>query len=99
MILVDLIILFAVLAGVISAVAFSANRFFALKKKANAPTDEFAATVATEPTGIVQSDAVDDLELVAIITAALSANLNTKTDTLVVRSIKRSQKWSGTTRH
>ena len=40
------------------------------------------------------ADPADDLELVAIITAALYANLSTKTDKLVVRSIKRSEKWN-----
>lgn len=46
---------------------------------------------------IVEEDeeAVDDLELVAVITAALAATLNTSTDKLVVRSIRRrnSNRW------
>ena len=40
-------------------------------------------------------DLVDDLELVAVITAAIAASENTSADSLVVRSIKRapSSKW------
>lgn len=41
------------------------------------------------------SDEVDDLELVAVITAAVAASMNTSVDQLVVRSIKRksTNKW------
>lgn len=43
----------------------------------------------------VEEDLVDDLELVAVITAAIAASENTSADGLVVRSIKRAgnQKW------
>ena len=41
------------------------------------------------------SEEVDDLELVAVITAAVAASMNTSVDQLVVRSIKRknTNKW------
>lgn len=41
------------------------------------------------------SDETDDLELVAVITAALAASLNTSADKLIVRSIRRrnSNRW------
>lgn len=42
------------------------------------------------PENVEEDDeTVDDLELVAVITAALAASLNTSTDKLIVRSIRR----------
>ena len=42
-----------------------------------------------------QEEEVDDLELVAVITAAVAASMNTSVDNLVVRSIrrKRTNQW------
>ena len=42
-----------------------------------------------------EEELVDDLELVAVITAAIAASTNSSTDSLVVRSIKRAPgaKW------
>lgn len=50
-----------------------------------------AAPVVYEP-----EEEVDDLELVAVITAAVAASMNTSVDNLVVRSIKRKKtnRWS-----
>ncbi len=44
---------------------------------------------------VIEEDFIDDLELVAVITAAIAAMENTSADGLVVRSIKRSanSKW------
>ena len=45
---------------------------------------------ATSATVLTASDLVqDDLELVAVITAAVASSLNTTTDKLIVRSIRR----------
>ena len=52
------------------------------------------ATVAEPSQTAIVANPIDDLELVAVITAALAASLNTKTDKLIVRSIKRSTKWN-----
>lgn len=51
------------------------------------------ASVAVEKTigQIEQKELVDDLELVAVITAAIAASQNTSTDNFVVKSIKRSK--------
>lgn len=59
-------------------------------KKNNAPAPAAPAPVAAE-----EEELVDDLELVAVITAAIAASENTSADGLVVRSIKRApaSKW------
>lgn len=58
------------------------------------------AQSAAQPAAVTQSESevseeVDDLELVAVITAAVAASMNTSVDNLVVRSIKRknTNKW------
>ena len=60
------------------------------KKKAaeEAPKAEEAPAPA-----IAQSEVADDLELVAVISAAIAAYENTSGDSFVVRSIKKSNKW------
>ncbi len=50
--------------------------------------------VEPRPAPVALVAAEDDSELVAVITAALAASLNTSTDKLIVRSIKRSDNWS-----
>lgn len=65
----------------------------ALKNKKNKNT---AAPVKEEvPVAVVEEDYTDDLELVAVIAAAIAAAEGTTTDGFVVRSIKRrpSNKW------
>ncbi len=64
------------------------------KKASSAP----AAPVAPEapaPVAAVEENLADDLELVAVITAAIAASANTSADGLVVRSIRRAPgaKW------
>lgn len=53
------------------------------------------STPVTSPEVMEEENLVDDLELVAVITAAIAAMENTSADGLVVRSIKRSanNKW------
>lgn len=53
------------------------------------------APVPAAPAVAEEEELVDDLELVAVITAAIAASENTSTDGLVVRSIKRAgaSKW------
>lgn len=62
-------------------------------KKQNAAVSETKKSAPEEETDVV--DETDDLELVAVITAAIAASEGTSTDGFVVRSIKRrtSNKW------
>ena len=57
-------------------------------KKTEEPKAAAPAPVTAEP---VQEEEADDLELVAVITAAVAASMGTSTDGFVVRSIKRAQ--------
>ena len=41
----------------------------------------------------IEKNLVDDLELVAVITSVLASQLNTSTDKLIVRSIRKSSNW------
>lgn len=61
------------------------------KKQAAAP----AETPAPAPAEAVEENLADDLELVAVITAAIAASTNSSADGLVVRSIRRAPgaKW------
>ena len=61
-------------------------------KKAPAPAAPVAPVVVEEEE---EEELVDDLELVAVITAAIAASENTSSDGFVVRSIKRAnnRKW------
>lgn len=45
------------------------------------------------PVSVKAEDAFDEKELVAAITAAIAASLNTTTDALVVRSFRKSANW------
>ena len=65
---------------------------FEAKMKAK---QEAAAPAAPAPVEAEEEELVDDLELVAVITAAIAAASNSSTDGLVVRSIKRAPgaKW------
>lgn len=76
------------LAFIISLFKYIPNLLELLKKKAeqevqsSAPSTQVASVVE-------QVDAADDLELVAVITAAIAAHEGTTTDGFVVRSIRR----------
>ena len=48
-----------------------------------------AITAPAVPAALVEEDLTDDLELVAVISAAIAASENTSTDSFVVRSIKK----------
>lgn len=63
------------------------------KKEAPAAVTETPAPVVEE---VVAEDVMDDLELVAVISAAIAASTGTSTDGFVVRKIKRksSNKWN-----
>lgn len=60
------------------------------KKAAPAPTPAPAPVAAPAP--VPEEDLTDDLELVAVITAAIAASENTSSDGFVVRSIKKANK-------
>ncbi len=66
------------------------------KKKAEAPASSATAPVAAAPV-IEVVDTSAELDLIAVITAAIAASEGTTTDGFVVRSIKRrkSNKWNG----
>lgn len=61
------------------------------KKSAPAPAPAPAAVPAPAPVA-EEEDLTDDLELVAVITAAIAASENTSSDGFVVRSIKKANK-------
>ena len=65
------------------------------KKKAaeEAPKAEEAPAPAIAQSEAADGDFADDLELVAVISAAIAAYENTSGDSFVVRSIKKSNKW------
>ena len=65
------------------------------KKKAaeEAPQAEEAPAPAIAQSEAADEDFADDLELVAVISAAIAAYENTSGDSFVVRSIKKSNKW------
>lgn len=65
------------------------------KKKATeeAPKAEEAPAPAIAQSEAADEDFADDLELVAVISAAIAAYENTSGDSFVVRSIKKSNKW------
>lgn len=65
------------------------------KKKAaeEAPKAEEAPAPAIAQSEAADEDFADDLELVAVISAAIAAYENTSGDSFVVRSIKKSNKW------
>ena len=68
----------------------------ALKNKNNKKSEEVSTTKAESPeVPVVEENLSDDLELVAVIAAAIAAAEGTSTDSFVVRSIKRrpSNKW------
>ncbi len=74
------------------AETYFANRKRAKEEAAFTPVDTSNAPVLYEE----EAELVNDLELVAVITAAVAASMNTSVDNLVVRSIKRknTNKWS-----
>ena len=71
---------------VLMSLLISCFKFISKAEKSNKETDD--APVSGD-TNIVSSGASDDLELVAVITAAIAASSGQATDSFVVRSIKR----------
>ncbi len=61
------------------------------RSKKNAPAPAPAPVAAPAPV-VEEEDLTDDLELVAVITAAIAASENTSSDGFVVRSIKKANK-------
>ncbi len=66
-----------------------------VKAAASAPAPAASAAPVTVAAPAVEEELVDDLELVAVITAAIAAATGSSADGLVVRSIKRAPgaKW------
>lgn len=65
------------------------NKIGAKEEKPAAPKAAPAPAPALAPAPVVEEDLTDDLELVAVISAAIAASENTSTDSFVVRSIKK----------
>jgi len=67
----------------------------ALKNKKNKKTEDAVAITETVEAPVVAEEVCDDLELVAVIAAAIAAAEGTSTDSFVVRSIRRrpSNRW------
>ncbi len=65
------------------------------ENKAKTKAQEEAPAAAPAPAAAVEENLADDLELVAVITAAIAASTNSSADGLVVRSIRRAPgaKW------
>ena len=66
------------------------------KKKRRGSTEK-ARLPLNHPAEAADEDFADDLELVAVISAAIAAYENTSGDSFVVRSIKKSNKWQSLT--
>ncbi len=62
------------------------------RTKSSAPSAAPAPAPVAAPAPAVEEDLTDDLELVAVITAAIAASENTSSDGFVVRSIKKANK-------
>lgn len=85
-------IVLAFLAWLISKMHIIPETVEKMSKK-NAPAVPEAPKAAPAPAPVVEEEEyVDDLELVAVITAAIAASENTSSDGFVVRSIKKANK-------
>ena len=65
------------------------NLIGAKKDEKPAPAPKVAPAPAPKAAPAAEENLVDDLELVAVISAAIAASENTSTDSFVVRSIKK----------
>ena len=74
---------------VIVLMSKSVRAIESIGKKKEAPKAAAPAPAPAAP--VAEEESVDDLELVAVITAAVAASMGTSTDGFVVRSIKRAQ--------
>lgn len=83
-------IVLILIAFLISQLKYIDKFTFGMRKTDTARNTVKANTVIAKPQAKAKVE--DDLELVAVITAALAASLNTTTDKLVVRSIRRADK-------
>ena len=92
--LMGLVIVFAALAFLaflISKLHYIPDFIEGRMKKKAAPAPAAAPAAAPAPV-VEEEEYVDDLELVAVITAAIAASENTSSDGFVVRSIKKANK-------
>lgn len=64
------------------------------RKKPEVQQQTSQAVMPAKATAGTSADVMDDKELVAVITAAIAASMNTSADTLVVRRIKRAGSWN-----
>lgn len=84
-------VILILISGLISCFGFI-NKWETNNKNKNAEQSAAAQPVKVQPAAealAVEEEAADDLEVVAAITAAIAASMNTSTDGFVVRSIKK----------
>ena len=79
--------------GIAPITFFDTEGFKAKLAAEEAPKAEEAPAPAIAQSEAADEDFADDLELVAVISAAIAAYENTSGDSFVVRSIKKSNKW------
>ena len=87
-------ILLAILSGVLYLLKFIGND---TKKKEVKPAEKPVEAKPAEK-AVQEVPPADDLELVAVITAAIAASMGTSSDKLVVKSITRVNNWNRTSR-
>ena len=94
--LIVVVIGFALVFLVLCVISFVLSIFSLInkittKKKTDAPQIVEQKPVETVVTQVKEED---NLELIAVITAAIAASMNTTTDKIVVRSIRKTSNWN-----
>lgn len=82
--------------GVLSALCFVLYLFKFLPNQAVVKAEQENSNTHTNTNEVTKS--IDDMELVAVITASIAAALGTTSDKLVVRSITKVQSWNSVSR-
>lgn len=95
-VLIGFAMVFAILAIISFVLSIFSFIYNLNEKKKKATADSVSETPIVEPEPVVESQEEDDLELVAVITAAIAASTNTTSDKIVIRSIRRLSNWNKT---
>lgn len=84
--------------SILLMISFILSLFAIVFKEKKAKTAEAKETAPVIPAPIAEEEEhvneMDDRELIAVITAAIAASMNTTTDGLVVRSLRRVNTWN-----
>ncbi|NLI89094.1 MAG: OadG family protein [Epulopiscium sp.] len=88
---IGITVVFAALILLIILLTLSGKFFDSLAAKEEANKKDSKPVVTTKPVepAVTETSEIDDLELVAVITASIAASMGTSADSLQVRSIKR----------